>query len=135
MTRPPHALTPRLGVNLAIPPGRNRMDGSPYRPIRMVLIFAVPMVVLGAGLWLAFIDRRVGDRCQVELRPKVDWGNCTKAQLLLASSDLSEAVLTSATLTGTDLSRSKLKGARLDGTEISGARFLDVDLTGATLSK
>src|SRR6478609_7682987 len=111
------------------------MAATLYRAMKVAVVVAVPLVFVAAALWVFHMGNIVGERCQAEPRPRIDWEDCTKAQLLLAGSDLTEAILTSATLTGTDLSRSKMNGTKLDGTEISRTRLIDADLTGATLAK
>src|SRR5262249_19606765 len=103
--------------------------------VTIASIIAVVVLLLGAGVWLFSKGGSVSDRCHSDPRPKIDWANCARAQLLLANSDLTEAILTSAALTGTDLSHAKLARAKLDGTEVSRTRFSDADLSGATLAK
>src|SRR3712207_5299011 len=88
-----------------------------------------------AGAALSGLPAPAHARCQDAPGPQVNWGGCSKVQLMLSGTDFSGAVLSRATLTGGDFSRTVLAGARLEAAEISRVRFDAANLAGADLSR
>lgn len=112
------------------PSVRNRIDAR----CRTLLRVGLPVAGLCAGIIVASLYGTTGPAaaadCEATPNAGIDWSGCSKANLMLPSSTLTNAVLAGANLSATDLGGSDLAGANLEK-----ATLIRASLSGATAQK
>ncbi|WP_244475171.1 pentapeptide repeat-containing protein [Rhizobium sp. Leaf341] len=109
---------------------RTRIDAR----VRTLLSVGLPVAGLCAGIAFASFSGAAGPAaaadCEATPNAGIDWSGCSKANLMLPSSTLTDAVLAGANLSATDLGGSDLGGANLEK-----ATLIRASLSGASAEK